>query len=581
MTPDTRAVKEVGIATRRTAFRLDTQRLGALPLLNHFLTRLGLEATLDRFVPRRDRRTPLPPAKALGVLLRSILVERDPIYRQQETVWGFAPEAFGLTKRQVEALRDDQIGRALDRLFDADRGSLLTEVVVAMRRRFRVHFDELHNDSTTVRLTGQYPAARGRSIRGRRAPWITYGFSKDHRPDLKQLLFVLTTTGEGGVPVQFRCQDGQTNDAVTHRDTWEALRAVAGRADFLYVADSKLCTLDNLAYLDRHGGRFVTVLPRSRREDEEFRERIQTHEPDWTLAVDRPNPRRADGPRDRWWVYRSPLPSQEGWPVIWVWSSLLALKQQASRQDRIARARDALEDLDARLVRGRSRMRTPADVKQAVEERLGPLRVRRYLDVRVELEAQHRYVQSAPGRPGPRTRYRRVTRRQLRLRWGVDEVAIAYDHKSDGMYPLLTNDRSLTPEQVLAAHKRQPEIEKRFSQMKSVHAIAPVLLKNEGRIEALFCVYFLALLVQALIEREIRRRMKRDGVEKLPLYPEERMCHRPTTEQILRLFAHAQRHTLSRSGRLVEAFEPELTELQTEVLRLLGVPRSAYRRPRS
>jgi transposase len=554
-----------------------TERLGPLPVVNHFLARLDLEACLQRHVPRRDERTPIEPARALGVLLRSIVVEREPIYRQQETVRAFARAAFGLARLEVKKLSDDAVGRALDRLFDADRGSLLTEVVVTMRRRFRLELDELHNDSTSVRFTGQYRSARGRRMRGRRAPWVTYGFSKDHRPDLKQLLYVLTTAADGGVPVQFRCGDGHTNDATTHIETWEALRAVAGRADFLYVADSKLCTMDNLAYLDHHGGRFVTVLPRTRREDEEFREWIQTRTPAWELAIDRPNPRLRDGPRNRWWVFRHPIPSQEGWPVVWVRSALLELTQQASRRNRIARAIDALEDLEARLARGRSRLRTPADVKQAVEERLAPLGVRRYLDVQVKAEAEHRYIQAVPGRPGPGTRYRRTTKYRLALAWTVDEAAIAYDHKSDGMYPLLTNDRSLTPQQVLEAHKRQPQIEKRFAQLKDVHEIAPVFLKNDGRIEAFFLVYFLALLVQALIEREIRRRMQRESIAQLPIYPEERACHRPTTEQILRLFAPLERHRLYRNERLLEVFDPQLTELQAEVLRLLGVPAAAYR----
>ena len=62
-------------------------------------------------------------------------------------------------------------------------------------------------------------------------------------------------------------------------------------------------------------------------------------------------------------------------------------------------------------------------------------------------------------------------------------------------------------------------IEKRFEQLKIVHEIAPVLLKNEGRIEALFTLYFLVLLVQALIERELRLAMKREGIEELLLYP--------------------------------------------------------------
>ena len=59
--------------------------------------------------------------------------------------------------------------------------------------------------------------------------------SKDHRPDLKQLLFILTMSADGNVPVAFRCADGNTSDSRTHIETWNTLRAVAGRADFLYV----------------------------------------------------------------------------------------------------------------------------------------------------------------------------------------------------------------------------------------------------------------------------------------------------------------------------------------------------------
>lgn len=126
---------------------------------------------------------------------------------------------------------------------------------------------------------GQYRAASGRAMRNRQAPAITYGFSKDHRPDLKQLLIILTTEAEGGVPVRFRCTNGNTVDVQTHIETWKTLRAVAGRADFLYVADSKLCSYDNLDYIHRAGGRFVTIMPRSRLEDREFRNWLESHTP--------------------------------------------------------------------------------------------------------------------------------------------------------------------------------------------------------------------------------------------------------------------------------------------------------------
>jgi len=551
------------------------ERLGPLPLVNHFLDRLGIAELLDRYVPRSRVHKTLDPTRALGVLLRSILVEREPIYRQQETVRGFLPSAFGLEADEISRLSDDAVGRALDRLFDADRAAMLTDLVVGIRKRFGVKCDEVHNDSTSIKLTGQYAKARGRSVRGKRVPWITYGYSKDHRPDLKQLLFILTTSSDGGIPVQFRSGDGNASDAKSHIETWEALFQVVGSPDFLYVADSKLCTSENMDYIDRKRGRFVTVLPRSRAEDAEFRQWVQTNEPPWEEVWDRPNPRRRAGPRDVWKAFKYPLPSREAWPVIWVVSSLLALAQERSRRDRLARATQELGALKKKLEG--PRRRTRARVIQKVEKILSKRHVERYLKVTVSETTEQKFTQEHPGRRGPDTLYRRKDRRHLTLSWELDEARIAYDRKSDGMYPLLTNDRVLTPAQVLDAHKRQPTIEKRFEQAKTVFEIAPILLKNEGRIEALFFLYFVALLAQALIERELRRAMKRDGIEELPLYPEERRSRRPTSEQVLRLFSSMERYKIFRRADLVQVCEPELTALQKQVLTLLGVPLEKYR----
>ena len=117
-------------------FDLRTDRLGPLPLINHFLGRLQIHDLLESFVPTDDRRCAVSHAQCLGILLRSIIVEREPVYRQQETVLSFAPGLFGIDRQQVERLSDDRIGRALDRLYDADRGSLLTAVIVRMTKAF-------------------------------------------------------------------------------------------------------------------------------------------------------------------------------------------------------------------------------------------------------------------------------------------------------------------------------------------------------------------------------------------------------------------------------------------------------------
>jgi transposase len=561
---------------RSADFSLKTERLGPLPLVNHFIDRMGLAALFDKYVPTTDPRCRVSHAEALGVLLRSIVVEREPIYRAQETVHGFATGLFGVAGGNLKSLSDDRLGRALDRLFEADRAALLTEVVLAVAKRFAVQLRELHNDSTSIAFCGQYRDQRPSSRSGKRAPALTYGYSKDHRPDLKQLLFILTTDADGGVPVQFRTADGNTNDSITHIETWTTLRAVAGRADFLYVADSKLCSHDNLSFIDKAGGRFVTVMPRSRREDKLFRKWLQTDTPSWELVWDRPAARRREGPRDVWSVYRDPLGSAEGFTIIWVWSTLLTLRQQARRHRNIATAIEALTALRRRILGPRSRVRGGPRIDLEVELILEQNHGRRYLKVKRIPRPEHTFKQTHRGRPGPDTEYRRVTRRRYDLEWSIDQTAIDYDKKSDGMYPLICNDRNLTAAQVLEAHKGQPTIEKRFEQIKTVHEIAPVFLKNTMRIEAFFTLYFLALLVQALIERELRLAMKRERIKELPIYPEQRLCKRPTTEQILRLFSLAERHTLLRDATVVQSFPPLLTELQRQTLDLLGVPAHAF-----
>ena len=115
--------------------------------------------------------------------------------------------------------------------------------------------------------------------------------------------------------------------------------------------------------------------------------------------------------------------------------------------------------------------------------------------------------------------------------------------------------------------RASPRIEKRFEQVKTVHEIAPVFLKNEGRIEALFTLYFLGAAGPGAHRARAAPGHARGSIEELPLYPEQRQCGAPTTEQVLRLFSLAERHTLlcATAGRPRRS-TPELTDLQRQVL---------------
>ena len=144
---------------------------------------------------------------------------------------------------------------------------------------------------------------------------ITWGHNKDHRPDLKQLLFILTVAKDGGVPVYFQAKSGNVADDPTHRDTWDLLCKLTGRRDFLYVADCKLASTENMAYVHGHGGRFLTVLPRTRSEDRTFREALAGGRVRWRWVHDKYD---EEGKLvDRFRVSEPAATSVEGYRLEW------------------------------------------------------------------------------------------------------------------------------------------------------------------------------------------------------------------------------------------------------------------------
>ncbi len=563
--------------TEPSGFTLVSHTLGGLPLVNHILQRLRFDDLLQRQLPAPDPRAQLPPSAALGVLTRNLILARVPLYGLGEWARGWAPALLGLRSEQVALLNDDRVGRALDRLFDADAAALVTTVVVHMVKEFQVSLEQLHNDSTSLTLHGEYAKASGRLVRGRPTLVVTFGHNKDHRPDLKQLLWILTVSADGAVPVHVKVADGDTEDSTTHRETWEVLRALVGSANFLYVADSKLCTRETLKHIHEHGGRFLTVLPRTRKEDGLFKAWLQTHTPAWEEVARKPHPRWKDGPPDVFRATPSPIPDADGFRLFWYESSHKLERDAQARRDALQKAWKQLEELAARLQGPRPRFSTRAAVAEAVEGILATTGTARWVAYQVDPVEEVVFRQETRGRPGKNTRWRRRLKWRFRLTWDRRETEIAYDARTDGLFPLLTNDPDLTAAALLDAYKsKQPLVEKRHDLLKNVEAATPMYLKSISRIEAVLALHFVALLVHALLEREVRRAMARREITELPLYPEDRDCRAPSTDRILETFAPLQRHLLSKADRVVQRFDPELTELQRKLLVLLGISSKVF-----
>jgi transposase len=449
-------------------------------------------------------------------------------------------------------------------------------VVRHVIREFAISLDELHNDSTTVSSYGGYDAAGQESEqRGRPTHAITWGHSKARRPDLKQLLSILTVTSDGSVPVYFSSDSGNTVDDGTHIGTWDLLYELIGRADFLYVADCKLASGENLGQIATRGGRFVTVLPRGRTEDVAFRHRHRATPSalKWTLLDALADDH---GHVDELFACGDDHVHSEGYRLLWYRSRRKAEQDQSRRARSIQKATEALSDLRERLRGPRTRFRERSKGEQAVAEVLAEAEASSGLRVEIEGQEEETFRQATRGRPSEQTKDLKETRLRFTLTWKLNVEAISEAAREDGVFPLLTTDRKLSATEVLRAYKRQPLLEKRSSQFKTDFAVAPVFLKNVSRIQGLLAAYFFALPVQTLLERELRQAMARAGEASLPLYPEDRPCARPTTHRLIEVFSSIQRHEVRVGEGEPQVMVTKLTKTQPSIIRLLGLDPRTY-----
>lgn len=554
---------------------LESLHVGGHPVITPFMERLRLRGFFDDALGPPDRRFKLAPTESALLLVRNFTLSRHPLYGVSEWAAHFDPGRFGMDERQARFLNDDRLGRALDKLFESDLRSLMTRVVVHMVREFDIDLERCHNDSTSITFSGVYRRKTPRAD-GKRSLLITHGHNKDHRPDLKQLVWSLSVASDGAVPVHYNVYDGNVTDDTTHIETWDVLRRIAGGPDFIYVADSKLCTRDNMGHIAGNGGRFITLLPRTRKEDASFRKHIIGNEAGWQVIWKRPALRRKGDPREVFECVEAPEATSEGFRLLWYRSSEKWKRDERARDNAVATARQQITRLREKC--GRGRLKTREQVCDAAEKILEETQTAEWLRIAIEPGRTCDYKQASPGRPGEKTRYVRRTAIKYEPFAALSENDIRASAAADGIFPLVTNipPNEASPLEVLKIYKYQSFVEKRHEQLKTLAQVVPVNYKSPERIEAFLFLYFISVTIHALIERQVRNSMREAKIRSIPIYPEERECRAPTADKILGLFESFRRHRLFKGGEVTETFWDSLSEVQLMALELLDIPASEY-----
>lgn len=557
------------VVTGQGPASLRVHLIGPHPILNHFLAHMEF-STIVRSCLGTPKKGILDHAQTLSVFIQNIILSPAPLYRIAEWAHPIDPAVLELTAKEKRSLNDDRVARSLDALVTPRARTLFFRLAVHIIEQFELETKRIHQDTTTVTFTGQYKTSK-------REPRITLGKNKDHRPDLKQLVFGLNVTADGAVPICHEVYSGNRADDTIHRSNVDRLRQILRRTDFIYVADSKLATRKNLAHVAKYGGKFVTVLPRTRVEDKRFRKSLREGAPvRWRKLLEIENHRRKSDPPD---VYYStadgPGETKEGYRIVWIRSSQKTELDALAREKSLEKAETDLFDLNTRL--NLRELRKRPVIRKKVKDILAKHNCQRFLQVRIAFKTLIETKRLRRGRPRKDDPVKQIRKRVYHLEVSRNKDALLAEARTDGVFPLTTNlETTEAPKsEVLLIYKYQPYVEKRHAKFKDELEVAPVYIKKPRRAVGLLDAVFLAMTVDSLIERTVRLGMIRAGIKALPILPEGRETKTPTTARILEMFSDVCWYEFERGEETV-TFPIQLSPLQKQLLRLLGMTPSAY-----
>ena len=552
------------LSKSRTLKRL---QVGGLPLIHAIAERMRLKDILYKYIPAHGNEE-IPAVETLMLLVYNLILGKDPLYQLQEWVESLDFRCINNEDYEDVKFTDDRFGRVLNKLYLVDRASLMTELVTFFVKEFDIAVERLSNDSTSIKAFGRYP---GRTRTGLE---LKNGISKDHRPDLKQLVFSLSIAADGAVPIHYKCYPGNVTDDKTHIETWNSLLKITGYPGFLYVADSKLCTDGQLSYIVDNGGRVVTIIPETWNEVESFKEKLRKTK----KAKDIIWRRRKPGSHDKKEYFSAfkgdYFTTKRGYRIHWIYSSEKRKRDRDNRDKHLKKVEQCLALLNGKI--NKRALKTRKAIEEAAQQIVEEHKLENFFHISIGTITEKYQVQIGTGRPGKNTKYSTRVNTLFTLSWTQQKQALKQEAQTDGVFPLLCTDKELTAKEVLKAYKYQPRLEKRFAQFKSIHNAAPLLFKKIERIEANMFGFFIALVVQALIEREVRNKMKEQKIEKIRVYPEQREASHPTTSKILDRFNNICTYKIVENLKVVETFKDSLNEDQKLILRLLNIEENKY-----
>jgi len=540
-----------------------------LPIVKQFAKRINLVDTINTMVASQMQ---LPPGQAVLAMVLDTLSGRTPLYRLKEFFHEKDTELMLGTALDADLFCDYNLGRVIDKLYDTGTHAIFSRLSQNAVRQFDIDARKVHFDTTSISVHGDYAFTQ--------EPFkITYGHSKDHRPDLKQFLISMLCV-DRNIPVLGATKDGNAsdktlnNELLTNISKHMATHGLEPGA-FVYVADSAFVTEDNLEKARSSNTRFLTRLPATYQAcSQAIEEAVEAD--DWidlgSLAEMVPPKKR---PSAVYQAYETTVTLyDQDYRAIVVHSSAHD-KRRHKRIDRLLeKKRNELAALCKKIRSAAYYCRADA---RAAADKLHAAAVGSYHTCECLIEKVPKFGRGRPAKGAPRTPV--GYEYQLQLKISPDPRTVDPLRLQAGCFVLISNldspqdKANFDARDLLRLYKDQDGIERNFSFLKDPVIVNSIFLKNNHRIEVLGLVLLISLLIWRLIEHCMRRYITETGTTVTGW--KDKPTTKPTSFMLTTKFLSILVLKVENQRRLARPLKP----VQLEYLKALDIDPAAFTSP--
>jgi transposase len=465
---------------------IEVSNLDHLGLVAGLVDEIGIVALINEQLGEHSAEKISAGQVVKGMILNGLGLVSSPLYLFSRFFEGKATEHLLGKGIKAGYLNDDRLGRVLDSLYQTGLNQVFVSIVLEVAKKYEIEVGTVHLDSSSFQVQGEYATDYSEYSEGEepRAIQITYGYSRDHRPDLKQFMMDLICSADGDVPLWMRIGDGNESDRQQFVQIMKDFKSQLNW-DSLIVLDSAFYSQENLqssqsiSWLSRVP---LTVKAACQLVRDISQEELKSSQ--------------LTGYR-----YKEVQETYGGIPQKW-----LVVESQKRRESDLKKLaknlqKEALEAEKQLRQLSRQTFACIPDARAAAQKLLKKSKYHHLTNIQIEAVANFNQTDST------------TPAYQVRGTVSLCEEKIKPIRDSAGRFIIATNvldEGVLTAETMLSKYKGQQAVERGFRFLKDPMFLTDsVFLKSPERIEALGLIMGLCLLVYTLGQRQLRQNLQR------------------------------------------------------------------------